>query len=88
MLPAGSITGAPKQKTVKIIRETEGYDRGYYTGVFGIFDGRDLDSCVLIRFIENIEGQLVYKSGGGITFQSDPWKEYNEMIKKVYVPVT
>ena len=87
MLPAGSVTGAPKKKTLQIIEETENYDRGYYTGIFGIFDGENLDSCVLIRFIEEDKGQLIYKSGGGITFLSDAEKEYDEMLKKVYVPI-
>jgi para-aminobenzoate synthetase component 1 len=87
LLPAGSISGAPKKKTLEIIEETENYDRGYYTGVFGIFDGKNLDSCVLIRYIENQNGQLVYKSGGGITFMSEAEKEYEEMLKKVYVPI-
>lgn len=87
MLPAGSISGAPKKKTVEIIKSAENYDRGFYTGIFGYFDGRDLDSCVLIRYIENQNGQLIYKSGGGITFMSDAEKEYEEMLKKVYVPI-
>ncbi|MCF8364114.1 MAG: aminodeoxychorismate synthase component I [Prolixibacteraceae bacterium] len=87
MLPAGSVSGAPKQKTVEIIKEAESYERGYYTGIFGIFDGTNLDSCVLIRFIENQNGQLIYKSGGGITFMSDVQTEYEELLKKVYVPV-
>ncbi len=87
MLPAGSISGAPKKKTVEIIRKAEGYNRGFYTGVFGLFDGSDLDSCVLIRFIEKQDGQLVFKSGGGITFLSQAETEYEEMIHKVYVPV-
>jgi len=87
MLPAGSISGAPKKKTLEIIRKTENYERGYYTGIFGYFDGKNLDSCVLIRFIENQNGKLVYKSGGGITFMSDAEKEYDEMLKKVYVPI-
>ncbi len=87
MLPAGSICGAPKKKTVEIIKASEKYDRGYYTGIFGWFDGRNLDSCVLIRFIENQDGQLVYKSGGGITFMSDAKSEYEEMVKKVYIPI-
>lgn len=87
MLPAGSVSGAPKKKTVEIIRETENYERGYYTGVFGIFDGKNLDSCVLIRYIENQNGRLEYKSGGGITFLSKAETEYEEMLKKVYVPV-
>ncbi len=87
MLPAGSVSGAPKKKTVEIIRKAENYDRGFYTGIFGIFDGKNLDSCVLIRFIENCNGQLTYKSGGGITYMSEADKEYDEMLKKVYVPV-
>jgi para-aminobenzoate synthetase component 1 len=87
LLPAGSVTGAPKPKTVEIIRKVENYDRGWYTGVFGVFDGETVDSAVLIRFIEDSGNGLVFKSGGGITFQSDPRSEYEEMIKKVYVPV-
>ena len=87
MLPAGSISGAPKTKTVEIITNTEKYNRGYYTGIFGYFDGSNLDSCVLIRYIENDNGQLVYKSGGGITFMSEAEKEYDEILKKVYVPI-
>lgn len=38
MLPAGSITGAPKDKTMEIIHEAEGYDRGFYTGIMGIYN--------------------------------------------------
>ena len=87
LLPAGSVSGAPKARTVEIIKEAEGYNRGYYTGVFACFDGQNLDSCVLIRYLENQEGQLVYKSGGGITHLSDCRSEYEEMINKVYVPV-
>lgn len=87
MLPAGSVTGAPKKKTVEIIRQSEPYERGWYTGVFGVFDGDQLDSAVMIRFIERDSLGLVYKSGGGITCMSDPVKEYEEMIAKVYIPV-
>ncbi len=87
MLPAGSICGAPKKKTVEIIKTAEKYDRGFYTGVFGYFDGKNLDSCVLIRYIENQNGQLIYKSGGGITFMSEAEKEYEELLKKVYLPI-
>jgi para-aminobenzoate synthetase component 1 len=88
MIPAGSISGAPKPKTLEIISKVENYNRGYYTGVFGYFDGKNLDSCVIIRYIENDNGQLVYKSGGGITFMSNAENEYDEMLKKVYVPIT
>ncbi len=87
LLPAGSVSGAPKKKTVLIIREAETYERGYYTGVAGYFDGQTLDSCVMIRFIEDTPEGLVYKSGGGITVRSERKKEYQEMIDKVYVPV-
>jgi len=87
MLPAGSVTGAPKKRTLEIIREAEGYDRGYYTGVFGYFDGQNLDSAVMIRFIELNGEKMVYKSGGGITYMSNWEKEYNELKDKVYVPI-
>ena len=86
MLPAGSVTGAPKDKTVRLIREIEGYDRGFYTGVFGYFDGLNVDSAVMIRFIEKRDNGYFYKSGGGITIYSDPETEYQELIDKVYVP--
>ncbi|WP_223144559.1 aminodeoxychorismate synthase component I [Deferribacter autotrophicus] len=86
LLPAGSISGAPKRKTVEIIKEAEIYDRGFYTGIAGIFDGKNIDSCVIIRFIERIDDKLIYKSGGGITIYSDPEKEYMELINKIYVP--
>jgi para-aminobenzoate synthetase component I len=86
LLPAGSVSGAPKKKTVEIIKEVENYSRDYYTGICGYFDGVKLDSGVMIRFIENINGELFYKSGGGITVYSDPQLEYHELIDKVYVP--
>lgn len=91
LLPAGSVTGAPKRRTLEIIAEAETYDRGYYTGVCGLFDGERLDSGVMIRFLErtpNAEpGEYLFKSGGGITFRSDRTAEYEEMKKKVYVPL-
>lgn len=86
-LPAGSVTGAPKHKTLQIIEEVEGYSRGFYTGVFGWFDGKNVDSAVMIRYIENYNGKLVFKSGGGITAQSICCEEYEELIQKVYVPI-
>jgi len=87
MLPAGSVTGAPKKETLKIIKESENYKRGWYTGVFGVFDGTSLDSGVMIRYIERTGDKLFFKSGGGITYMSDSVKEYKELISKVYVPV-
>ena len=87
LLPAGSICGAPKKKTLQIIAEAEGYKRKFYTGVFGVFDGENLDSAVMIRFIERDNDSLYFKSGGGITAKSKAKAEYEELIQKVYVPI-
>lgn len=87
LLPAGSILGAPKPKTLEIILDAEGYDRGYYTGVCGWFDGKNVDSCVMIRFIEKEGDKLYFKSGGGITHMSKLEDEYQEMKNKIYVPI-
>ncbi|MFO7368742.1 MAG: aminodeoxychorismate synthase component I [Bacteroidales bacterium] len=87
MLPAGSVSGAPKEKTLEIIRKTEKADRGYYTGICGIFDGDKLDSAVMIRMIEMNNGMMRFRSGGGITFLSNAREEYEELIEKVYVPI-
>ena len=87
MLPAGSISGAPKKKTLEIIKEAEQYKRGYYTGVFGIFNGKNIDSGVMIRYIEQTPDGLLYKSGGGITAKSKVNEEYQELIDKIYIPI-
>ncbi len=87
LLPAGSILGAPKPKTLEIILQAENYERGFYTGVCGWFDGCNLDSCVMIRFIEKEEENFFFKSGGGITHQSKLDEEYQEMKNKIYVPI-
>ena len=100
-LPAGSITGAPKDKTMQIIHEAEGYDRGFYTGIMGIYDQGELNSAVMIRFIEEevfpsktengmnseVSRELYFKAGGGITSKSDCRKEYEEVIQKIYLPI-
>ena len=86
-LPAGSITGAPKPKTMEIIHQAEPFDRGFYTGVMGLYRDGNLDSAVMIRFIDKENGQLYFKAGGGITARSDWNKEYEEVIEKIYVPI-
>lgn len=95
LLPAGSISGAPKKKTIAIIKESESffhyhhqlpYQRGFYTGIFGYFNGNQLNAGVMIRFIENIDNQFYFKSGGGITYMSDEQAEFEELIQKVYLP--
>ena len=88
MLPAGSISGAPKRKTVDIIKSVESVPRRYYTGVCGYFDSADLRTGVMIRMIQPDDyNNLYYYSGGGITAQSNPRSEYQELIDKVYVPI-
>lgn len=86
LLPAGSITGTPKRKTVEILENVEDYKRDFYTGIFGIYDGSSFDSYVLIRFLEEKNGELFYKSGGGITCDSNARFEYEELIQKIYLP--
>ncbi|MDX9795474.1 MAG: aminodeoxychorismate synthase component I [Arcobacteraceae bacterium] len=87
LLPAGSITGTPKKKTVEILKGIEKYNRGFYTGIFGVYDGKNLNSAVMIRFIEKSKNnRYFYKSGGGITCDSDCFSEYQELIDKIYIP--
>ncbi len=100
LLPAGSISGAPKPKTLDIIQEAEDffylengkkYQRNFYTGIGGMYDGQCLESCVLIRFLEKEKidfytQNIYFKSGGGITSQSDLLAEYQELCDKVYLP--
>lgn len=85
LLPAGSISGTPKKRTVEIIQEVEGYERGFFSGIFGVYDGKRFDSGVMIRFLEMQEDGFVYKSGGGITLDSQLQKEYQELLDKVYL---
>ena len=86
LLPAGSISGTPKKSTLKIIKEIEGYERKFFSGVFGIYDGKSFDSGVMIRFIEKREEKFFYKSGGGVTLDSSAESEYQEMLDKIYLP--
>ena len=88
LLPAGSISGAPKKKTIEIIATAENDNRGYYTGVAFYFDGQNIDSCVMIRFIEKKEDKMYYRSGGGITINSILENEYQELKDKIYVPLS
>lgn len=87
LLPAGSISGAPKPETIKIINQAENYQRDFYTGICGFFDGTALDTGVMIRFIKKENDQLFYCSGGGITSFSEVEKEYQEMVDKVYLAI-
>lgn len=86
LLPAGSVTGAPKKKTVELIEAIEPEPRSFFTGIFGCYDGRGVQSAVMIRMIEKRNDGFYYRSGGGITYRSDAGAEYQEMIDKVYIP--
>ncbi|MEM9527225.1 MAG: aminodeoxychorismate synthase component I [Bacteroidota bacterium] len=89
LLPAGSVSGAPKPATLDLIRRAEGQKRGYYCGIGGYFDGEQLDTCVLIRFIEqNERGNNYFRSGGGITARSNWWEEYEELRNKIRIPLS
>ncbi len=85
ILPAGSITGTPKIKTLELIQEIEEYERGFFTGIFGVFQNNTFNSGVMIRFLEKKDNKFIYKSGGGITLDSDLDSEYQEMIDKIYL---
>ncbi|WP_420460494.1 aminodeoxychorismate synthase component I [Neolewinella sp.] len=87
LLPAGSVSGAPKWATLQLIRQAEGQDRGYYCGIAGYYDGQRLDTCVLIRYIAHRGGRYFFHSGGGITARSDWEREYQEMNAKIRLPL-
>ncbi len=87
LLPAGSISGSPKKKTLEIIKAAETHNRNYYTGIAGFFDGKNLDSFVMIRFVEKNGNKFFFKSGGGITNLSNAQSEYDELCDKIYIPI-
>jgi para-aminobenzoate synthetase component 1 len=73
--------------TIKILKDIENYNRGFFSGVFGYFGGNFLDSAVAIRFIEQTKDGFIYKSGGGITTDSNALSEYAELLAKIYLPI-
>jgi para-aminobenzoate synthetase component 1 len=87
LLPAGSISGAPKKETLELIRRFESEPRGFFTGVAVLFDGENLASAVLIRFLDLTGDVVKFRSGAGITIYSDPAQEYDEIVSKVYFPL-
>ena len=87
LLPAGSVSGAPKPATLELIRRAEGAPRGYYCGIAGYFDGSTLDSCVLIRLLERSGSSHFFRAGGGITARSRVGEEYAELMAKVRLPL-
>ena len=70
-------------KGLHVTKETA----GYYTGIMGIYDRGNLNTGVMIRFLEQDAHGMCYKAGGGVTSQSVCRKEYEEVIRKVYLPL-
>lgn len=86
--PCASITGAPKAKTMELIRTLEGGPRGVYTGTIGFMaPGRQAQFNVAIRtaLIDSHDGNAEYRVGGGIVWDSEPRKEYAECLSKAAV---
>ena len=83
VIPGGTITGAPKPRTMEIIDELEDERRGPYTGSMGVigFDGR-IRSNMIIRTLEHHEGAYRLRVGGGIVHDSAPDAEYDETLAK------
>lgn len=81
--PGGSITGAPKIRSMEIIEELEGVKRNLYTGSIGYFDLRgNSDLNIVIRTIVKKDNKAYFGVGGGITFESNEEEEYYETIQK------
>jgi len=81
--PGGSITGAPKIRSMEIIEELEPAKRGIYTGSIGYIDTcGNADLSIVIRTIIIKDGRLYFQVGGGIVADSDPEKEYQETLDK------
>jgi para-aminobenzoate synthetase component 1 len=83
LFPAGSMTGAPKIMAMNLIAEYEKIDRGIYSGAIGIIDGdNDLNLAVVIRTLVINKNKFELQFGGGITFESDPAMELQEVYNK------
>lgn len=83
VLPAGTLSGAPKIRAMQIIDELEPTSRGIYGGAICYFGyNGNMDCCIAIRTVIKNEGKLSVQSGGGIVLDSDPKTEYEESINK------
>lgn len=81
--PGGSMTGAPKERSMDILAELEGEPRGIYSGAIGYIDAADtMDFSIVIRTIVVKDGVATYGCGGAITRLSDPEKEWQEILVK------
>ena len=83
ILPAGTLSGAPKIKACQLINDLENNKRGIYGGAIGYLDFTgNLDTCIAIRIAYKKGGKVFVRSGAGIVADSVPEKEYQECINK------
>lgn len=83
VLPAGTLSGAPKIRACEIINDLEGCRRGIYGGAIGYIDfGGNMDTCIAIRFAAKKNDKVTIQSGAGIVADSVPEKEYQECLNK------
>ena len=83
ILPAGTLSGAPKFRACQIIEELEQSKRGIYGGAIGYLDfAGNLDTCIAIRLVYKKNGEICIRSGAGIVADSVPEKEFDECCNK------
>ena len=83
VLPAGTLSGAPKIRACQIIEEIEKEERGIYGGALGYLDfAGNLDTCIAIRMAVRKNGKVSVQAGGGIVADSVPEMEYEESANK------
>ena len=83
ILPAGTLSGAPKIRACEIIEELEERKRGIYGGAVGYIDfAGNLDTCIGIRLVYKKDGMICVRSGAGIVYDSVPENEYMEGVNK------
>lgn len=83
VLPAGTLSGAPKIRACQLIGELEWNKRGIYGGAIGYIDfSGNMDTCIAIRIAYQKNGRVFVRSGAGIVADSEPEKEYNECLNK------
>ncbi len=86
LLPAGSISGAPKKRVIEEILKHESFTRGFYTGTFGVkYTPENSIFNILIRTLFTENGRWKFPVGAGITVESDPEKEWEETLKKARI---
>ena len=89
VLPAGTLSGAPKVRACQIINELENNKRGIYGGAIGYLDFTgNMDTCIAIRIAFKKNGKVFIRSGAGIVADSVPEKEYQECINKAQAVVS